>query len=172
MRQSDATGFMLSLEKLLELAENETACNSVRFYGDGRPLRQLPSEDLVKIGPTPQRTRLRFCACRHRRHGRPGITSHPSAFEWGPPTATRHRWPRGAQDRPVRASGSVAPLGPASRLPYACRGIGCGIPDQGGYTPRARWKRFRGGQVGTPHQFPVSDPIGLASLANPISKKF
>ena len=66
---------------------------------ESRPLRQLPNEDRVKIGPTPQTTRQYICACRH---GQPGIISDRLPSEWHRSTALCHHdplGPPGALDR-------------------------------------------------------------------------
>lgn len=49
------------------------------------------------------------------------------------------------------------------------------VPDcrtGGRTTPPARRERLQGGQVGTANRLPVSEPIGPATLAKPISKKY
>lgn len=47
-----------------DVGEIETACDVVRFDGDGRPLRQFPSENITETASTPHRTRLKNCAWR------------------------------------------------------------------------------------------------------------
>jgi hypothetical protein len=62
----------------------------------------------------PQRTRLRFCACRHHRECRPGTTSHPSTFEWQPAHGTMPPMARQARRIGLQAHPAPWPL-PAPR---------------------------------------------------------
>ena len=57
---------------------------------ESRPLRQFPNESTSGNCSTPHRTRLRFHACRHRRHGRPGITL-PAIEDLSQGLRPRHR---------------------------------------------------------------------------------
>jgi len=57
--------FIVSLEKQETQVKNETTCNSDGLYGDGLRFRQFPNENTSGNCSTPQRTRLKFCACRH-----------------------------------------------------------------------------------------------------------
>lgn len=147
MRQPDATHFILSLGKSENLATNETTCNGDRLDGDGLRFRQFLNEKTSGNCSTPQRTRLRFCACRH---GRPGTTSWWCPFEWGHAHGTMPPMAHQAlRIGPAGASGTMALPAPCHRFRRA--GGPCwreSAPTPRG-PPSARWKRFRGGHPRT-----------------------